>query len=409
MDAAGRREVIEKLCSFRGRWPGTDAERRAANWLAERLRSMGRRADVEPTYVHPEYSLVLALHLVLAVGGGLLALAFAPAGFALVLLAATSFYLDQNTRLYILRRLFFRRTSQNVVSPGSNPAAPARLVLSAHYDAAKTGLVFSPRSTIAARRLTERWRLLLGPMRLMFWVCIVPLLLIAGLRMAGIDAPWLDVAQLMPTFGGLIGIGLLVDIAFSRVVPGAYDNASGVAGVLAAAAALDEDPPANLDVWIVFPGAEEANAEGMARWFAAHRKEIDPERTFFLNLDSLSYGHPHYLVSEGAVVSYRMDRRLLQLCEAVAEAEPELAARPVRIPFHSDALPATARGFRATSILGLEEGVGPPWYHNHGDAPDKLDDTALDRCVVFTVSLVRALDRDIARQSLPAPEPAHRV
>ena len=88
MNAAGRFEVIEELCSFEGRGPGTDAERRAANLLANRLKEMGRRAEVEPTYVHPEWSLAIALHIAVAIGGSLLALLFPPAGFALVLLAA---------------------------------------------------------------------------------------------------------------------------------------------------------------------------------------------------------------------------------------------------------------------------------------------------------------------------------
>jgi Zn-dependent M28 family amino/carboxypeptidase len=246
-------------------------------------------------------------------------------------------------------------------------------------------------------------------MRLMFWAIIVPLLIVAGIRMAGVDARWLDVVQLVPTFLGLVSFGLLVDIALSRVVPGAYDNASGVAGVLAVADALADDPPEALDIWLVLPGAEECNAEGMARYFAAHGKEIDRERTFFLNLDSLSFGTPHYLLSEGAVVSYPMGERLVQLCRAVAEAEPDLGAQPVRIPFHSDALPATVRGFRATSVLGLEDGVGPPWYHTHDDTPDRVDDAALERSVAFTLALIRALDRDTARRARPAPELAHRV
>ena len=86
----------------------------------------------------------MAAHVLLALAGSLLALVVAPLGFVLVLVAATSLYLDQNTRLYLIRRLFFRRASQNVVSPGPNPAAPARLILSAHYDAAKTGLDLRP-------------------------------------------------------------------------------------------------------------------------------------------------------------------------------------------------------------------------------------------------------------------------
>ena len=414
MDAAGRRELIEKLCSFEGRWPGTDAERRAAAWLITRLRSMGRRAEAEPTYVQPEYSLAIAIHVALAIAGSLVALVSGPAGFAMVLLAAFSLYLDQNTRLYLLRRLLFRRASQNVVSPGPRPEAPARLVLSAHYDAAKTGIVFGPRSTRAAKRLSERGRVLLGPIRLIFWAGIVPLLACSGLRMAGVDASWLGLVQLVPTVILLISFVLLIDIALSDVVPGAYDNASGVAAALSVAAALDADPPENLDVWVVLPGAEECNAQGMARYFAAHKSEIDRQRTFFVNVDSVSSGSVHYFLSEGAIVSYAMDRHLVELCEALAAAEPQNPGgppppRPVRIPFHSDALPARVRGFRAISIVGLEDGIGPPYYHTPEDTPDKLDDEAMARAVEFTVGLARALDRTVALAEAPAEAAGDRV
>jgi hypothetical protein len=409
VDAAGRRELIEGLCSFEGRWPGTDAERRAANWLGERLHGMGRRVQVEPTYVQPEYSLAIALHVALAVAGSLIALVSGLVGFAMVLLAAVSLYLDQNTRLNLLRRLLFRRASQNVVSPGRNPGSPARLVLSAHYDAAKTGYVFGARSNRLAGRLSERTRVLLGPIRLIFWGGIVPLLVISGLRMAGVEARWLDVAQLVPVVLLLVSFVLLVDIALSAVVPGAYDNASGVAAVLSAAAALDADPPDHLDVWVVLPGAEEANAQGMARYLQAHHKEIDPERTFFVNVDSVSFGSLRYLASEGAIVSYPMDRRLLELCEAVAAGESRFGAEPIRIPAHTDALPARTRGLRAISVLSVEDGLPPPYYHTPEDTPDKLDEGAMSNAVDFTVALIRALDRDVGRLEAVAREPAGRV
>jgi hypothetical protein len=401
VDAAGRRELIEKLCSFEGRWPGTDAERRAANSLVSRLRAMGRRAEVEPTHVHPEYSLVLALHCALGIAGSLIAIAVAPLGFALVLVSAVSMYFDQNTRLYLLRRLFFRRSSQNVVSPGPAPEAPARIILSAHYDASKTGLVFGPGSTRLAGRISERARLLLGPFRLIFWGGLAPLLPILGARLAGIDASWLSVIQLFPTVLLLLAAVLLIDIALSAIVPGAYDNASGVAVVISVAEELDRDRPSNLDVWVVLPGAQECNCEGMARYLAAHRKEIDRDRTFFINLDSTSYGAVHYLLSEGAVLSYSMDTRLLELCAAIAEADrtrgDRYGARALRIPAHTDALPAIARGFRAISVIGAKDGLTPPYYHTPDDTPDKLDEEAMARTVEFTLELVRLLDRDVGR------------
>src|SRR5436190_6971244 len=65
VDAAGRMEVIRELCSFEGRLTGTDAERRAAKWLASRLRAIGRRVETEPTYVHPQVGLVHGAHCAL--------------------------------------------------------------------------------------------------------------------------------------------------------------------------------------------------------------------------------------------------------------------------------------------------------------------------------------------------------
>ncbi len=125
-------------------------------------------------------------------------------GFALVLFAATSLYLDLDTRAYLIRRLFFRRASQNVVSPGSRPDAPMRLILTAHYDAARTGFVFSRIYPLGAG-LSERARVLFAPFRLGFWGGVAPLLPILGAQMAGFDAGWIQILQVVPTVaaGGL--------------------------------------------------------------------------------------------------------------------------------------------------------------------------------------------------------------
>src|SRR5919201_5988211 len=150
VDASARMEVIRELCSFDGRRAGTDAERRAANWLAERLRDFGRRTDVEPTYVHPQYGLVHALHCAVGFAGSLVAIVQPAVGFALVLAAAVSMYLDLNGRFYLARRLFFRRASQNVVARGRKPDAPARVFVTAHYDSARTGALFAPKRVARA-------------------------------------------------------------------------------------------------------------------------------------------------------------------------------------------------------------------------------------------------------------------
>ena len=240
-------------------------------------------------------------------------------GFALVLLAATSLYLDLNTRFYLLRPLFFRRASQNVVSPGSNPDAPARLLLVAHYDAGRTGTVFEPKQVARAKRLAGF--LHFPHTRLLFW-SVALLLPILGARMAGVDSDVVSLAQLPPTLILLFAIFLLVDIQLSDVVPGANDNASGVAVALALAERLREEQPRNLDVWLVLTGAQECGCEGMRSFLRGRRKQFDRASTFVLAIDSVGSGDVRWVASEGLTVSFEMDRRLLELCDGGRRGRP---------------------------------------------------------------------------------------
>jgi hypothetical protein len=393
-------EVIGELCACQGRGPGTDAERRAANLLAARLRGMGRRAEIEPFFAHPQYALVHLIHAVIAIAGSIVATVQPAVGFALVFAAAISTYLDLNTRLYLVRGLLFRRVSQNVVSAGDRPDAPARLILMAHYDAARTGYIFSKASG-RIRRLPERVRLGLGPFRLFFWVGLAPLLPILGARMAGVDATWLSALQAIPTIVLIVAAFLLIDISLSEIVPGAYDNASGVAAVLAAADELAADPPPNLDVWVVLAGSEESFCEGSRAFVRSNRKQIDRDRTYFLNVDSVSYGEVAYEISQGAVISLPHDRQLVELCQALAEAGAADGggARPIRHPLLDDALPPRVRRMRSITLRTTDaDGNLAPWYHTHEDVPDRVDLTAVGRATDFAVGLARLIDRDAGRR-----------
>jgi hypothetical protein len=403
VDAAARIEVIRELCSFEGRRAGTDAERRAANWLAQRLRDGGRRTDVEPTYVHPQYGLVHALHCALGFAGSLVAILEPAAGFAMVLVAAVSMYLDLNGRFYLARRLFFRRASQNVVARGPNPKAPARVFITAHYDAARTGFAFDPKRVARASRLSRRLPFPVAPFRVLFWSLAV-LLPILGLRMAGVDSNLVSLLQLIPTLILLIGVFLLGDIELSDVVPGANDNASGVATALSLAGELDAEPPDNLDVWVLLTGGEECQMEGMRAFVRSHRKSIDREASYFIVLDALGAGTVRYETGEGLAVTYDLDRRLTELCAAVADADREdgnrFDAKPWRSGFATDALPARLAKLRATAITCLADGsILPAHYHRPDDVPKRIDRKALDRAHDFVLELVRALDRDVGRRT----------
>lgn len=394
--------MIRELCSFEGRLAGTDAERRAANRLAARLRESGRRAEVEPIHVHPQVWMAYAVHCLLGIAGGLIAIALPVAGFAIVLASAASLYLDLNTRLPLLRRFFFRRASQNVFSPGRRPRAPARLILSAHVDVARTGYLFSDRMRRRERLVPARLRVALAPSRLMFW-SLAALLPILGARMAGLDAGWLSALQLPPTMVLVVAVFLLVDIQLSDAVPGANDNAASVALALSLARELDAAPPEHLDVRVLLTGGGECGMQGMRSFLRAHRGELDPASTYFLVLEHPAAEALHYLTAEGLAVTYRHDARLAELCEAIAAAGTDrggaLGARPARLAVATDALPLTLAGYPAIALIGLgTDGLPPATHHTPDDTPERVDTGTLERAERFALELVRQIDREASRR-----------
>jgi hypothetical protein len=408
MDSAGRMEIVRELCSFERRLTGTDAERRAASRLVERLRELGRKAEVEPIHVHPQIGLIVGLHALVAFAGSLVSVEIPALGFALILLAATSLYLDLNARAYLLRRLFFRRASQNVVSPGGRTGAAGTLVLSAHYDAARGGAAFSPRSIRLLAGLQRTLRFPVSPTRILFW-SIAALVPILGTRMAGVDSNAIEVVQLLPTLMLVLAIFGSVEAALSPVAPGANDNASGVATVLSLADELADVAPGHLDVWVVLPGGEGSLMQGIRAFLGAHRDALDPQTTYLVNVDSVGRGDVRFVTGEGLAVTYELGSRLTELAAAVAEAgAPEGGgAAAFRHGLATDALPARLRGIPATTITTLEPGSPlPANIHTPDDLPDTLDPEAITAAHEFALALVRLLDRDVGRRARAADPPA---
>ncbi len=204
---------------------------------------------------------------------------------------------------------------------------------------------------------------------------------------------------------------LLVDWRLSEVVPGANDNASGVAVALSLARRLEKEPVRNLDTWVVLTGGGECGMEGMRSFTRTHKDELDPFKTVVLVIDSVGKGDVRWVVSEGLTISFQMDARVSQLCEAIAEADRaegnSYRAAPLRHGLATDALAARVGGLRASAITSLEPGaITPANHHTPQDVVAAIDPKALDRAESFSLDLIHALDRDLARTRERKPEPA---
>lgn len=388
-------EEIEDLVGFERRGPGTDAERRAAGHLARRLEDLDRQATIEPTRVWPSYALAHALNSVLALLASVVSVSAPRVGFALALVAVVSTLGDLTGRLYLARRLTGRRASQNVVSTAVSDR-PGTLILVAHYDAARTGLVFDPRILGRGAALGARLNRPLGAFEPLFW-SMVAVTVCAALRVNGIDALWLSAVQFPPTVALVIGVALLLNIAVSPIGPGAGDNASGVATVLRLAGRYGRGALEHYDVWVLLTGAEESLLLGMHEWMKRHRRELDPERTVFLNIDNVGHGTVRYLTKEGFVFARPYHPRLVGMCREIAEedAERRFAARGYASRFATDALVARRAGYPAITVTCLNAIDYAPHYHQMTDTPGNVEPEALDRAYEFCAALIERLDERV--------------
>ena len=224
--------VVEGLSAISGRGACTDAERRAALWLHDELRSRGHEAWVETRWVRPQRYATVALGCLLAIAGGLLSTAAAAAGLAVAVAGALMLALEAAG---FVPPLFPRRATQDVLVPPTGPAVP--LVVAAAYDA--------PR---------DRWRRLLRP-RWALAACAVAVAGAAGARLGGVDATWLGAVQLVPTVALLVAFAAAIDVAQSGFPP---DSGSGAAVALALFDELRRDPPRSLAPSLLLFGAGHA-------------------------------------------------------------------------------------------------------------------------------------------------------
>jgi len=165
--------------------------------------------------------------------------------------------------------------------------------------------------------------------------------------------------------------------------------------VLELARRLDAHPPDNLDVWVVFPGAEEGLMLGMREWLRAHRRDLDPRRTFFVNVDTVGNGEVRFITREGFVVLSRHDRRLVEISQAIADSEEAPAAQPHVLRLGTDGVIPLTRGFPSITVCSLDENDRAPNRHRHSDTPDHVEPAAVDRATNFVEELVRRIGREL--------------
>ena len=383
------REVIEALAPLERR-AGSPAEEQAARWIAERLAQAGCETELDAEQFLDGYSGVM---LRLSVAGALAGVAalgrrtrrLAGASAALVT-AAIADDVSNGPRLF-RRATTEPQTTWNVVARCGDPAAERTLVVLAHHDAAPTGAIFDERGQAW---LGERFPGIIERIdtSLPLWWALMSAPALVALGAARDQRVMIRAGVL----GSMLGTAVFTDIARRPVCPGANDNLTAVAVLVALAERLRDDPVEGLRVLLVSCGAEEVLQGGIHGFAARHFPTLDRDRTWFLNLDTV--GSPRLILLEGegpVVMEDYHDRGFRDLVAGAADRAGTPLRRGMRSRNSTDAVIPSRAGYPTTTITSMNRYKALSNYHQMTDTPTNVDYTTVAQALAITDALVREL------------------
>jgi len=246
------REVIAALAPLERR-AGSPGEEQAARWLSERLEHAGCDARIEEEQFLDGYARVIGSLAAAGALAGVAALRSRWRGAASVAGAAVTVAIadDISNGPRLFRRAAGRaRPTWNVVARAGDADADRTLVVLAHHDAAPTGAIFDDRAQAAVADMFPGIIERIDTSLPMWWPMLAAPAAVAigaatgrrGLTAAGVA-------------GSLLGTAVFADIARSPICPGANDNLTAVAVLVALAERLRADPLQGLRVLLVSCGA----------------------------------------------------------------------------------------------------------------------------------------------------------
>jgi hypothetical protein len=387
-DEAGLRRDVEELSAIH-RPSASPGEREAAEWLVARLAEHGAQARIEIEDGHGTYWWPLGVASAAGALAGLATLrGHRVIGGALAAAAAAAAVDELPPRRRLLRRILRRRPVHNVVAEIGPADADRTIVLVAHHDAAHPGLLFAPAipETLfrAFPQVLERSNTSPG---LMWPVVGGPAAVAAGAATG---------SRALTKLGTILSAGSILafaDIGMREAVPGANDNATGVAALLAIAASLAERPTESTRVMLVST-SEEALCEGMQLFCERHFPDLPADRTFFLSLDTL--GSPHLLVlrGEGMFGVKEYPTESLNLLDGLANELGIWLFPDLRLRNATDGVFPLNAGYQCASLASCTELKQPSNYHWPTDVPENVDFGSVADAVRLTEAVVRRLDDD---------------
>ena len=170
------------------------------------------------------------------------------------------------------------------------------------------------------------------------------------------------------------------------VIPGANDNLSAVAVVLALAHHFAAQRLKNIELWFISFSCEEC-MRGSKRFVQKHYEELKNSRT--LNFDMVGRGEICIISAE----PYFTTKHSFELAKEIQKSTD----LPIKVVHFggTDAALFSKKGLQAVSFVGLTPHNYPDTWHEMTDTPKIIEPEKLDRTLNATIKYLKDLDTSL--------------
>ncbi len=373
-----------------GRAPGSPGERSASRYVEREFKGMGLDPELQRfrTPVTTAWSELL-VHFILIIGVIIFSL-FSILAYVLIFFGFVFFLLEEFGRSPFAWLQSFAKSENVVTRVSAREKASRKLVIVAHVDSPRSALYYQPELARFYRIFT-----------IIDFICMAFLFMLFTFSFGGfilkMEASALNLfwkIGLIPLVVPLVALIALAQKAFAgKPIPGANDNASGVAVLLELARTYSRRHPQNLELWLVATGAADAGGMGIKRLLSKNRRQL--RGSYYIVLDKVGSGLPVCFKKEGVIFPFRANRKLTSVVKEVFKVHPHYANgfKKNRL-YRSESVQLLSRGKKAITIGTCEKRGCPPNWRWRKDDLDNIDPRSMRLTLDLVRSMVDALDKE---------------
>jgi hypothetical protein len=385
--------ITRVIDEFGPREPCTESEKKAGRLIAEEMKPLCDRVDIEEFTCSPTAFLGIFPLLVLCyIVSAALYWVFPPAAFIVMLAGVSMLYFEVMRYREFVDRFYPKRQGENIIGViKPRGEVRRRVIVSGHLDSAYEFTLWYFLRNAAVPHM------IIGVLSVLFLLGIC-------------------LARSISFFGGTSGAGIFTTLGIISValyplvglfifyhtytaVPGAMDNLSAVSVAVGLGKYLRDSRdsggfvPRNTEVVLIGMSSEEAGLRGTMRYVKKHFDELKAVPSYGIFLDGIADEKYLSVVKREVFTGAKHAPELVKLAKDVA-AKHGWPMRTSMIPIGgSDAAEFSRRGFKGVCILCQDTTKLDPNYHTRTDIPENVRPEALAVCLQLVIDMVEELDK----------------